>query len=166
MKVIPLHKEHAESFKQIRLIGLKEHPESFASSFEEEVQQSMQDIEKKLLSSQAITYGAFHEGKLGGIITLLYESKLKMRHKAHIVGLFVREEFRGLGMAKQLMNTVIEKAQGSTTIEQLHLTVMADNQPAIKLYKKLGFRSYAHEPRALKVVGHYYDEIHMVLQLK
>ncbi|MBD7938515.1 MULTISPECIES: GNAT family N-acetyltransferase [Cytobacillus] len=166
MKIIPLHKEHAESFKQIRLIGLKQHPESFASSFEEEAEQSIQDIEKKLLSSQAITYGAFHEGRLGGIITLLFESKLKMHHKAYIVGLFVQEEFRGLGMAKQLMNTVIDNARVVETVEQLHLTVMADNQPALKLYKKLGFRSYAHEPRALKVAGHYYDEIHMVLPLK
>ena len=56
-----------------------------------------------------------------------------------IYELFVLEEFRGNGIAKQLMETGIEHLkQGGYS--EVRLSVYAGNQ-AIKLYEKLGFKN-------------------------
>jgi RimJ/RimL family protein N-acetyltransferase len=47
-------------------------------------------------------------------------------------------------------------------VEQVHLTVVADNRPAIALYERCGFRSYGLEPRSLRSPGGYADELLMV----
>ncbi|WP_252361736.1 GNAT family protein [Paenibacillus sp. FSL R10-2782] len=43
-------------------------------------------------------------------------------------------------------------------LKQLHLSVVATNQAAIKLYRKLGFETYGIEKNALEYNGQGYDE--------
>lgn len=52
-----------------------------------------------------------------------------------------------------------------TKVEQILLTVADDNQPAIHLYKKLGFQTYGIESKALKDNEEYVDEILMKIFL-
>jgi ribosomal protein S18 acetylase RimI-like enzyme len=42
---------------------------------------------------------------------------------------------------------------------------MSTNEPALRLYRALGFATYGREPRALKIGATYYDEDLMVLRL-
>jgi RimJ/RimL family protein N-acetyltransferase len=47
----------------------------------------------------------------------------------------------------------------------LKLGVMANNEPAIRCYKRCGFNVYGTEPHALFYDGHYYDEFLMYCSL-
>ncbi|WBA55312.1 GNAT family N-acetyltransferase [Providencia sp. 21OH12SH02B-Prov] len=77
---------------------------------------------------------------------------------------FVEPEFRGLGIAEKLLQSV--KNYAIKHVEQIMLSVVDGNVAAIKLYEKQGFKIYGVEPRALKEGTEYRDEILMALILR
>jgi ribosomal protein S18 acetylase RimI-like enzyme/sugar phosphate isomerase/epimerase len=54
------------------------------------------------------------------------------------LGIVIRKEFQGKGLAKEIMRVLINKAH-EKSIESIHLSVDNDNERAIKLYKSFGF---------------------------
>ena len=50
-------------------------------------------------------------------------------------------------------------------MEQIHLTVVATNEGAKRLYEAFGFVEYGREPASLKVDGVNYDESFLCLKL-
>ena len=74
--------------------------------------------------------------------------------------MYVREAARGTGLSAAMFDAVIDHATG--LVEQLQLTVNADNARAIKFYERHGFRTVGRIPRALLVDGRYYDELSIV----
>jgi ribosomal protein S18 acetylase RimI-like enzyme len=80
--------------------------------------------------------------------------------------MYIEPEFRGKGIGKSLLLSLIEKATSECEgLEQIHLTVVSNNEPAKRLYTSLGFEVYGVEPHALKFGGHYLDEDLMILRL-
>jgi RimJ/RimL family protein N-acetyltransferase len=77
--------------------------------------------------------------------------------------MYVRPAARGTGLARQLVEAVLEYAQDR--VELVQLSVIVGNVPAHRLYVSLGFAPYGLEERALKLDGRYYDEVHMVNRL-
>jgi ribosomal protein S18 acetylase RimI-like enzyme len=98
-------------------------------------------------------------------VTLVFEHSEKLRHKAHIVAMYVSPLFRKKGGGTLLLRTAIKKAR-EKGIEKLLLSVVTTNEKAIGLYKSLGFITYGVEPKALKLEGQYWDEELMGLSLK
>lgn len=165
MEIRRLTPQDAEIYFKIRLEALQTHPEAFASSYEEEKKQTADKYRERFQGENSFTFGAFVESKLVGVITLLTEKTLKLRHRATIVAMFVTPELRGKGIAKKLMNEAINLAKNLEGIEQIHLTVVSQNSSAVRLYSSLGFEKYGTEKRALKIGKDYFDEDFMVLFL-
>ena len=84
---------------------------------------------------------------------------MKRAHKGHLWGMYVRPAARGTGLARQLVEAVLEYAR--ERVELVQLSVIAGNVAAQRLYGALGFVAYGLEERALKVDGRYFDEVHM-----
>jgi len=72
----------------------------------------------------------------------------------------VRDTARGTGLADALMTALIDHA--SDTVEQIQLTVNAENPRAIKFYERHGFRPIGRIPRSLHVGDRYYDDLLML----
>lgn len=66
--------------RALRLEALQEHPEALASEYAIEAAQSIADFENRLSREHTITVGAFEQGCLVGIVTLVKESLPKMQH--------------------------------------------------------------------------------------
>lgn len=98
---------------------------------------------------------------IGSAMTPLRE---RIAHQADI-SLTVKKKYWGLGIGTQLMQTIIDFAKQSGTIEILHLGVKCDNVAAINLYKKMGFEEIGRFSNYFKINGKYYDEILMNLYL-
>lgn len=58
--------------------------------------------------------------------------------KKNWLGLFVKEEYRGLGHGKKILEIIFNKAK-QLEIEELYLSVYKSNTNAINLYNKFGF---------------------------
>nr|WP_305887630.1 GNAT family protein [Staphylococcus ureilyticus] len=61
------------------------------------------------------------------------------------------------------MQKMIDIVTEQGVVKTIGLSVLTENQSAIKLYEKLGFQKYGTEPKALYDGKRYYDEDLMVL---
>jgi ribosomal protein S18 acetylase RimI-like enzyme len=154
----------ASEYRAVRLRSLKEHPEAFTSSFEEDELQPVDVARERLASTVRKFWGAFDGGKLCGTIGLDPETRLKNRHKATVVGMYVVPEAAGRGAGRMLVDALVADARAAG-FELLVLTVTEGNSSAIKLYERCGFKSFGVEPRAIKVDGRGHAKNHMYLQL-
>jgi ribosomal protein S18 acetylase RimI-like enzyme len=93
------------------------------------------------------------------------EPRVKTEHKGHVFGMYVTPEARGKGVAKALLQTLIERAKTYPKIKKLNLSVMTTQGAAKKLYTSLGFEVYGFERKALKLGEDYIDSEDMVLFL-
>ena len=78
---------------------------------------------------------------------------------------YVSSEYRGRGIAKILIENVIERAKLLENMEQINLTVVNNNVNAKNIYRKFGFKTFSSEKNAFKWKGKYFDEDAMVLFL-
>jgi ribosomal protein S18 acetylase RimI-like enzyme len=151
----------AESFRELRLEGLRLNPEAFGSTYDFEKDQPLTRYTGWLTNSTV--FGAYQNTHLIGTASFTQLSGLKDSHKGLLRAMYVRPTHRRSGAARQLVQAVIETAR--QTVEQVQLSVVSDNLPALHLYQSLGFRQYGLEPRALKHNDRYSDEILMSLDL-
>jgi ribosomal protein S18 acetylase RimI-like enzyme len=85
-------------------------------------------------------------------------------HKGLLVGMYVRPSARNAGVARRLVETIVELARHR--VELVQLSVVSENEQARRLYEHLGFVEYGIEKKALKQGGRYYDEVLMAMALK
>ena len=159
--------DDASQYRELRLRALREHPEAFATSYEEEQVRSISEFAQKLTPGpQHITLGAYNEGQLVGIVTLTRPiSKPKLRHRATIAAMYVVPEARKQRLARRLLNESLSIA-GEWGVSDVALAVAVGNDSARKLYASAGFVSYGIEPHCLCVDGRFYDAEWMNLRLK
>ncbi|OPA73770.1 GNAT family N-acetyltransferase [Paenibacillus selenitireducens] len=163
MQIRTLDSHDAALYRNLRLQGLQAHPEAFSSSYEEEQAYTLDHFESRLRNPDLYTYGAFFNGQLVGVVTLILEKKIKLKHRTNIVAMYVDMEQRRQGIGKMLMLQAINKAKTMDGIERIYLSVISNNEPAQKLYHSLGFETYGRDRNALKIGGSYVDDELMVL---
>jgi ribosomal protein S18 acetylase RimI-like enzyme len=151
----------AESFRELRLEGLRLNPEAFGSTYDFEKDQPLERYSGWLTNSTV--FGAYENSHLIGTASFTQLSGQKYSHKSLLRAMYVRPIHRRSGAGRQLVQAIIELARQK--VEQVQLSVVSDNQPAIRLYQTLGFRQYGLEKNALKHNGLYSDEILMSLEL-
>ena len=166
MSASPIHirqliPSDAESFRELRLEGLRLNPEAFGSTYEFEKDQPLERYTGWLTNSTV--FGAYENSHLIGTASFTQLSGLKDSHKGLLRAMYVRPTHRRSGAGRQLVQAVIETAR--QRVEQLQLSVVSTNQPAFRLYQSVGFRQYGLEKNALKHNGLYSDEILMSLDL-
>jgi ribosomal protein S18 acetylase RimI-like enzyme len=161
IQIRQLTSSDAESFRELRLEGLRLNPEAFGSTYEFEKDQPLDRYTGWLANS--VVVGAFQNSQLIGTASFTQLSGLKDSHKGLLRAMYVRPTHRRSGAGRQLVQAVIDTARQK--VEQLQLSVVSTNQPALRLYQSLGFRQYGLEKNALKHNGLYSDEILMSLDL-
>ena len=164
MNIRPLSGADAAQFQALRLRALRDNPEAFGSTHEEESATPLATIAARLTDGEAagtsFVLGAFHgstDARLIGMAACFRQSAAKERHRAMVGGMYVAPEARGQGIGAQLLEAVIRRASAWDGLEQLVLTVVPANAAARALYIRHGFRSVGRAPQALKHEGRYYD---------
>jgi ribosomal protein S18 acetylase RimI-like enzyme len=113
-------------------------------------------------ASQA--FGAFQDGRLVGSVAVEFETRFKVRHKAHLVGMYVARPCRGQGAGQALLQAAIGHARQRTEVRLMSLTVTDSNDSAIALYERAGFQRFGLEPLAIYTGSEYKSKLHMQLQ--
>ena len=145
-------------YRDIRLDGLRQDPDAFASTFERESAMPLAWFAERIVNGNV--FGAFVRRELVGVAGYWQRQGEKESHKATLWGMYVRASARGAGLGERLIGAVVEHA--ASRVEQLQLGVTTGNAAALRLYIKAGFAEYGREMKALKQDGRYIDEILMV----
>lgn len=116
----------------------------------------------------SFTLGAYVQDQLVGIVSFTRDGvdREKLRHKGILFRMYVSKEFRGQGIARELIEKLTEKVKQISDIEQINLIVIANNDKAKSLYEKLGFVTYGSERNAIKWKAKYFAEDQMTLKIR
>ncbi len=104
-------------------------------------------------------YVALHGEKLIGWADIIPLSHPTMNHVGAL-GIGVLADYRGQGIGSQLLEKTVKHAWASG-LKRLELEVFADNEPAIRLYKKHGYVQEGLKRYARSIDGQYQDIVVM-----
>ena len=167
MQIRRLTPEDAVAYRALRLRALREHPEAFGSSYEEEQGKSADWAARRLGNNEGFFLGAFSDAAaLIGAVGLQLEQRHKLRHQGKVIGMYVAPEFARRGVGRALIEALVSQARAIDHLESLRLTVTSAHAHVGKLYRSAGFVECGREPRALKLDGRDYDKTLMFLDLR
>ena len=157
-----------DSWWRLRLEALETEPAAFASSPEEHRSLAKEIYAERLSHPKpgSFVLGAFEARRLIGNIGFAREQRRKLAHKGLIWGVYLTRDYRGKGIAGQLLEKVIDRIKADALVEQVTLALNPEQEAARRLYYGAGFVPYGREPRALKIGDQYIDEEYLVLFLK
>ena len=147
----------AAAFQALRLRSLRESPEAFGSSYDEEVSRPLTAVAERLEATRTptakVVFGAFTNGALVGVVGCVQESRVKARHKAVIWGMYVAPEARGQGVGRALLDRAVAEARAWPNVERIILSTVERATAAHALYRSAGFTPYAREADAFRQSG-------------
>lgn len=116
--------EECDAFWEIRLQSLRDCPEAYGSAYEEEACLSSEERKARCdWSDDNFVIGAFEGERLVGIVGLRREIRVKSRHKAVVIGMYVLPEFRAQGLGGLLMDKLIQEARQLPSLARLGMRV-------------------------------------------
>ena len=106
---------------------------------------------------------ALWDGVPCGMANLYIQPYKKQAHTC-LFSIIVKENMRGKGVGKGLLEHLMKHAKDRFKIEILHLEVY-DGNPAKHLYERLGFKEFGRQSRFIKEDGKYTAKIFMQRKL-
>ena len=161
-----LKPSESKKYREIRLESLQNAKENFGSTYEESVIMPELFFETAIKNEDGYNkiFGAFDGENIIAICGYRRESSLKTRHRALLVQVYTKPEYRGKKISYELMKFMIEKLFEDETMQQITLGVVSDNHAAIKVYERLGFKEYGLHKNYFKDGDVYRDEKLMMLE--
>jgi predicted GNAT family acetyltransferase len=154
--------------RAMRLCALEDSPTAFGSTVMEEAQWPLEKLAELIepeVDDGSCFFGVFADGTMAGIVGFVRRPGERRRHMAELRSVYVLPEFRGRGLGRMLLETVLSYARCVDGMRQIILCVNAANHPARHLYQSLGFVRFGLEPSTLLIDGTGHDEEHYILSL-
>jgi len=158
----------AGAVRALRLRALREDPDPFLSSFDEESARSseeMADFLRATEKSGGALLGWFRGGVLIGMLGVGRKSERKARHRAFLWGMYVAPEDRRQHGGTALLDAALAYARGMAGVTQVELWVATTAEGARALYARAGFREVGVLPAAMRDGERAIDEALLVKPL-
>jgi ribosomal protein S18 acetylase RimI-like enzyme len=161
----------AQQFMELRLLALQTDPDAYLSTFESESGKTTDDFARELEYAKGLGYlgyyGVWSSGQddssdrlLIGYCQIATTFLAKQEHVLMIHNLYVKQDFRGRGLAKKLIDYLLGLAK-TRGIEVAFLSCNGSNVVALDFYKKCGFVECGRKPKSLKWQGKFDDEVEL-----
>jgi ribosomal protein S18 acetylase RimI-like enzyme len=144
--------QHLRAYRELMLEAYARHPDAFTSTAQERAAMPDAWWSERLGSGErtrSLALGVFLDGEMAGAVALTFETKPKTRHNASLVGMYVRERFRGRGVGRSLVDAALAAARARPGLRLVQLTVSEHNAQARTLYERCGFVAFGLEPMAM-----------------
>jgi len=167
MNIRCINADDAEDFSALRREVTRENPVPMGLTYEEELTRTLESFRTQLsFTHPNAMFGSFVGGELTATAAVGYVSKFpSSRHKMVMWGVFTSPRYRRQGLSRQVVEAAIQHAF-SNGVHRVNLQVYVPNEPAVGLYKSIGFVECGAEPEAVYLDGQYYDGVHMTLVKK
>jgi RimJ/RimL family protein N-acetyltransferase len=105
-------------------------------------------------------------GSIVGILNFRLSTSKKFSHKGFF-GMSIQDSYTNKGIGSALIKSLIEWAKEDTRVEKISLEVFSNNERAIHLYSKLGFKEEGRLVKNAKLgPNQYVDDIIMSMLVK
>lgn len=142
MEIVKLPLSKWKSYKNLRLKALKEEPQAFGASFDENSKYSDNEWKRRLNNAlegkNNWLFFAKENDKLFGMIGAYLEKGVE--DVATLISMFVSKEQRGRGVSRALMEKLLLELSKNNSLKKVKLTVNIIQKPAISLYESFGFK--------------------------
>ena len=156
----------ASVYRELRLQALREDPAAYLTSAEEYQVRTLEEVASRLVpTSERFTLGAFVNGELQGMATLVRSRSPRQRHRAEVFAVYVAPESRGSGLGHALMTELTRQARIMPGLAVLGLGVTETQTAARRLYERLGFVVWGVEDDVLRLHGRSLASLHLSLKL-
>lgn len=158
----PLSEADAAAYRDLRLTALRKSPDAYGWTAGE-VEHSTDFVKECAFTPEHFVLGAFADEQLVGITAFRRQTRLKLRHRGDIMQVYVHPDHAGQGVASRLMEEAITRAFELPGLQFVELGVRPTNEPAVKLYEKLGFRLVTFWPEYFRLGDQTWDQQFMRL---
>jgi len=159
---------HTPQYRALMLQAYADCPDAFTSSVADREGLPLAWWEHRLTGAPDAherVWGVLENDTLAGVVGLSFDKREKVRHKAHLFGMFVATEFRQRGLGGQLLVAALQHARSQPQVQIVQLTVTQGNTTAQALYERHGFVEFGLEPFAVAVAGGFVAKSHMWCRL-
>jgi RimJ/RimL family protein N-acetyltransferase len=159
IRIAPMALAYAESFHQCLDEVARE--KRYLAQVQAPPLERVRDFVRQSLESDAAQFVALDGERVVGWADIFAAWPQATSHRGNL-GIGVLPAYRGQGIGRQLLDACIGKAwsKGMTRVD---LETRADNERAIVLYEKLGFRREGIVRNGMRFDGVYYDCVLMGL---
>ncbi len=128
------------------------------------IEQEEKYIEKCRNSINNKSFVGKIDGKIVTVCGFQGSESNRVKHNVSL-GMSVLKEYWGLGIAQYMMNHMENYARTTGIIKNMTLEVRSDNENAIHIYEKTGFKKVGIFTKKIKIDNEYYDSLIMELLL-
>lgn len=138
-------------------VGSISTPEEFTLTVDEE----RKFLTDHLAHPDDLVIIAEHDGAIVGFINFKASRRKRLAHHGSF-GVSVHPDWRSRGIGRALLEALLGWARANPRITKVGLAVIADNDRAIALYRKLGFIEEGRRVNEIRYEdGHYADDLLM-----
>lgn len=168
MNIRQLRRPDAGAYQSLRLRALRENPEAFSASYEDEVNRAIDDVAMRVEPARdgsVCMFAAFENNQLAGFVAVIHPQRAKLRHAVELAGMYIAPESRRRGLGAALLQATISHVRSLDGVRLIRLGVNETSMAAKALYKSAGFECCGVEPDSLNINGTFYGEERYILQL-
>ena len=157
--IVAVEEKYAASYRACLDIVARE--KKYLAQIEALPLERIEGFVKESVATDAIQFFALNQDEVIGWADIFPAWAHAVSHCGSM-GMGVHPSYRGQGLGGRLLAACIQKAwtKGLTRIE---LEARADNEAAIALYEKFGFKHEALKAQAMRFNGEYFDAVQMRL---
>ena len=161
IRIRPIRESDSQEFQ--RLLELLDRETEFMVFEPGERHTTTEDQRKRIRAIESREnqniFLAFDGGSLIGYVAVIGGAANRNKHRAQIaVGVLSTHRKRGIGTGLFLS---MEEWARATGLHRLELTVVTDNKPALRLYKKMGYTIEGVRTHSLTIQDAYVDEYYL-----
>jgi RimJ/RimL family protein N-acetyltransferase len=144
-------------YRDLRLEALKNEPLAFSSSYEEEQSTPEKTWRERIQNNLFV----MEDNRPVGLAGFSRNPHIKTNHVCEMFGVYLRQEYRGKGIGKKLIETVLEEITNLKGVKIIEVGVNPTQKTAKNIYRKHGFKTVAHFKKWMFISGKFYDALIM-----
>lgn len=159
IEIVPIAVEHIEGFHAaLDVVSRERHYLAFLQA--PPIEMTRKFVENSL-AERLPQYVALDGARVVGWCDVTGSERPTMRHSGTL-GMGLLPEWRGRGVGARLMGAVLD-ASRRRGFSRIALTVRADNERAIRLYRRMGFEIEGRLRRGMRIDDQFHDLLAMAL---
>jgi ribosomal protein S18 acetylase RimI-like enzyme len=166
ISVVVLGQQDWRDLRAIRLEALRSEPAAYSSSFEETLARSDEHWQQRLASDHSVHLLARAQSRPIGMVGGYLGSDEGDESVAVVFGMYVAREYRGQGIGRSLLSSLIDRLSAFPQICTIRLGVTETQDPARALYESMGFQVIGKTEEGIVVDDRQVDELIMELRVR